>query len=161
MFWRDLKSHVTVWVGEVEAEKPWLAQRERPRSTAGIFFYRSGSYDLAIEQFVLVGMRAPHAPNIWSNLGAAYIDKRDFGKARAALDRALALKPDYGAALFHLAQLYDEQGEGLKVEECYRRVMQIEPHTERGWRAKERVEGIKPRIVFVSSGENREKEDRN
>jgi superkiller protein 3 len=132
--------------------------RRRSKGTAvehcqlGIFFYSKGSYDLAIEQFILAGKRAPHAPNIWSNLGAVYIDKHDFGKARAALDRALALKPDYGAALFHLGQLYDEQGDGQKAEECFRRVMQIEPHTERGWRAKERVEGIKPRIVFVSSG---------
>ncbi|HEY6331342.1 MAG TPA: tetratricopeptide repeat protein [Blastocatellia bacterium] len=133
--------------------------KKRPQGTAaehcrlGMFLYGKGSYDLAIEQFQLALRRAPHAANVWSNLGAAYIDKKDFTKARQALEHALALKPDYGAALFHLGQLYDEIGEAQKAEECFRRVMTIEPHTYRGWRAKERALGIKPRVVMVDTGD--------
>ena len=123
----------------------------------GMFFYSKGSCDLAIEQFLLAARRAPHAPNVWSNLGAAYLDKRAFTKARAALDRALVLKPNYAAALFHLGQLYDEIGDLARANECFKRVVQIEPHSDRGWRSKERLDGVKPRFVMAPGsldGEN-------
>jgi tetratricopeptide (TPR) repeat protein len=130
-----------------------MTRRSKKASVAehlrlGVFFYRSGSYDLAIEQFLAASKRAPHTPNVWLNLGATYIDQGELAKAKMALERALRLKPDYGSAFFHLGQLYDEDGDAEKARECFKRVILLEPHSEIGRRAKERVEGFHPRVVL-------------
>lgn len=114
----------------------------------GVFFYRSGSYDLAIEQFVVASRKAPDLPNVWLNLGAAYLDKGELSKANDALRRALSLKPDYASAFFHLGQLYDRQADPEKAGECFKRVIELEPKSELGRRARERVEGFHPKVVF-------------
>lgn len=72
-----------------------MARRTKKATVAeqlrlGVFFYRSGSYDLAIEQFLAASKRAPNTPNVWLNLGAVYIDKSELAKAKIALERALA-----------------------------------------------------------------------
>ena len=72
-----------------------MARRTKKATVAeqlrlGVFFYRSGIYDLAIEQFLAASKRAPNTPNVWLNLGAVYIDKSELAKAKIALERALA-----------------------------------------------------------------------
>jgi tetratricopeptide (TPR) repeat protein len=114
----------------------------------GVFFYRAGSYDLAIEQFLAASRRAPHTPNIWVNLGATYIDKGELENAKGALERALQLRSAYASAFFHLGQLYDKQTREKKARECFKRVVELEPHSELGRRARQRVEGFQARVVF-------------
>jgi tetratricopeptide (TPR) repeat protein len=109
----------------------------------GVFFYRRGSLDLAIEQFLAASKRSPHAPNIWLNLGAAYIDKNDLGNAKAALEHALTLKPDYASAFFHLGQLYDKQADAENAFSCFNQVITLEPHGELARRAREQLEGFR------------------
>jgi superkiller protein 3 len=113
----------------------------------GLFFYRSGNYDLAIEQFIAASKKAPRAPNVWLNLGVVYIDKGDLVKAMVALEKALELKPNYAPAYFHLGQLYDKRGEDEKASECFNRVIELEPRGELSRRARERLEGFHPKIL--------------
>jgi tetratricopeptide (TPR) repeat protein len=130
-----------------------MARRTKQATVAehlrlGVFFYRSGNYDLAIEQFLAASKKAPHTPNVWLNLGASYIDKGELLKAKAALERALGLKPDYASAFFHLGQLYDKQANNEKARGCFERVITLTPHSELGRRARERIDGFHPRVVF-------------
>jgi len=117
----------------------------------GRCFYSQGSYSLAIEQFTLAAKRAPHAPNIWSNLGAAYINAGDLAKARNALDRAFQLSPDYATAYFHLAQLCEKTGEPEKAKGYYKRVVELTPNSEIGRRAREEVEDRRPKIIWAGT----------
>jgi tetratricopeptide (TPR) repeat protein len=114
----------------------------------GVIFYRSRSFDLAIQQFLLASKKAPHAPNVWNNLAVAYIDKGELDKAMLALGRALKLKPDYVSAHFHLGQLFDKRGENEEAVECFNRVIELDPYGELGRRAKERIEGFRPKFVL-------------
>jgi tetratricopeptide (TPR) repeat protein len=129
--------------------------RKNKRATAydhlklGVIFYRSKSYDLAIEQFQLARKQAPHAPNVWNNLAVAYLDKGDLDKAMSALQHALKLKPDYASAHFHLGQLYDKMGDREQARVSFKRVMQLDRHGELGRRAKERIEGFHPKVVLA------------
>lgn len=114
----------------------------------GLIFYRSKSYDLAIEQFELARKKAPHAPNVWNNLGVAYLDKGEMEKAMSAFQRALELKPDYASAYFNLSQLFEKLGDQEQVRECLKKVIQLDEHGELGRRAKERIEGFHTRVIF-------------
>jgi len=128
--------------------------RRNKRATAydhlqlGVIFYRSKSYDLAIEQFLLARKKAPHAPNVWNNLGVAYLDKGELDKAMSALQRALTLRREYASAHFHLGQLYDKLGEHEQARDCYMKVMELDKYGDLGRRAKEQVEGFRPRVIL-------------
>ena len=114
----------------------------------GAFFYRSGSYDLAIEQFVAASKRAPHLPNVWLNLGVAYIDKGELQKAKESLERALKLKPDYPPAYFHLGVLYERLGDLERARESFNRVIDLDRYGELGRRASEIVGGSFEKVIF-------------
>ena len=128
--------------------------RRNKRATAydhlqlGLIFYRSKSYDLAIEQFQLACKQAPHAVNVWNNLAVAYMDKGELDKAMSALQHALKLNPRYASAHFHLGQLHDKLGNNELARDCYLKVIEFDKHGELGRRAKERVEGFHPRVIF-------------
>jgi len=113
-----------------------------------VIFYRSRSYDLAIEQFLLARKLAPHAPNVWNNLGVAYMDKGEVDKSMSALQRALELNPEYPSAHFHLGQLYDKLGNLEQARECYKQVIDLDKYGELGRRARERIEGVRPRVIM-------------
>jgi Tfp pilus assembly protein PilF len=78
----------------------------------------------------------------------AYIDKDDLNKAKAVLDRALKLKPDYASAYFHLGLLYDKLGDLEKARESYKRVIELDRYGELGRRANEMVGGFNPKVTF-------------
>jgi Tfp pilus assembly protein PilF len=69
-------------------------------------------------------------------------------KARHALERALKLNPDYVPAIFHLGQLCDKLGEDESARKFFRRAMELDPSGEFGHRARERIEGFRPRVSF-------------
>jgi Tfp pilus assembly protein PilF len=132
---------------------PKVARRNK-RATAydhlqlGLIFYRSKSYDLAIEQFQLARKQAPHAVNVWNNLAVAYMDNGELDKAMSALQHALKLNPRYASAHFHLGQLHDKLGNIDLARECYKKVIEFDKHGELARRAKDRIEGFHPRVIF-------------
>lgn len=114
----------------------------------GLIFYRSKSYDLAIEQFQLARKQAPHAVNVWNNLAVAYMDNGELDKAMSALQHALKLNPRYASAHFHLGQLHDKLGNIDLARECYKKVIEFDKHGELARRAKDRIEGFHPRVIL-------------
>ena len=61
---------------------------------AGVEAQKQGRLDAAIEEFRKVTQVAPDLPAAFVNLGAAYVQKRDYALAIPAFERALALNPD-------------------------------------------------------------------
>ena len=65
---------------------------------AGLHAKQSGDVDTAIREFTVATELAPNLAAAFVNLGAAYIEKKDFGKAIPPLEKALQLNPDLPGA---------------------------------------------------------------
>lgn len=62
------------------------------------------------------------------NIANVYADLlRDDARARAQLEKALAARPGYPAALFNLGGLAEQQGDVQQARACFRRCMEAEP----------------------------------
>lgn len=120
----------------------------------GVTFFQSGAVDLAIEQFSLAIKRAPWVPSYWLNLGVALLDKDSLDEAQSALDHALALQPNNQSAYYHLAQLHKRRGNEQAVRSAYAKAVQLNPHTYLADRAREYLEGWRPRIVTQSDSDS-------
>jgi tetratricopeptide (TPR) repeat protein len=114
----------------------------------GVIFYQSKCYDLAIEQFMLAKKLKPHAPNVWNNLAVAYMGKGELDRAMSSLRRVLELNPEYASAYFHMGQLYDKLGDADAARECYKKVIEFDRYGDLTRRARERVEGIHPKVIL-------------
>ncbi len=126
-------------------KRPTVAERIR----LGAYFFATGALDLAIAQFVAATRRAPHSATAWMNLGAAYLEKKDWARAEESLQRALKIRPDFAAAYYHLAQLCEERGENDRTKQYYRRAADLAPHTDLGRHALELATDWRPRL-FIS-----------
>jgi tetratricopeptide (TPR) repeat protein len=112
----------------------------------GVTFYQSGAIDLALEQFRRATKQAPWVASYWLNLGIALIDKEALEEAESALKRTIALDPHSQSAYFHLAQLYRKWCDGAAVRESYQRAIELGPDTYLARRAREGLEGWRPRF---------------
>ncbi|MER3426509.1 MAG: hypothetical protein C4334_00195 [Pyrinomonas sp.] len=128
-----------------------MARKRRARGSEhnqlGVTFYRSGALDLAIEQFELATRRAPWASSYWLNLGVALLSKGILDEAEAALSRALELDGESQSGYFHLAQLYEERGDEAAARGAFKKVIDLDPRTHLAQRARERLEGWRPRLL--------------
>lgn len=116
----------------------------------GVTFFQSGAVDLAIEQFRLAIKRRSWVPSYWLNLGIALLDKGVLDEANSALERALALQPDSQSAYYHLAQLYKKRGDESAVRNAYEKTIELGPRTYFADRAREYLQGWRPRIVTLT-----------
>ncbi len=136
-----------------------MARRTKARACEhnqlGVSFFQSGAIDLAIEQFKVATKRAPRVPSYWLNLGVALLDKGSLVAAEASLKRTLSLNPQSQSAYFHLAQLYKSRGEDdAAVRDAYEQAIALDPHTYLAQRAREHIEGWRPRIIRRTGHEN-------
>src|SRR5438046_3076289 len=80
------------------AQSIMLAQTITPEAIeharAGVEAQNQGRLDVAIEEFRKVTQIAPDLPAAFVNLGAAYVQKRDYPLAIPAFERALVLNPE-------------------------------------------------------------------
>jgi protein O-GlcNAc transferase len=116
------------------------------RNQLGVSFYQSGAIDLALEQFKRATRRAPWVASYWLNLGVALIDKDLLEEAESALERALELNPESQSAYFHLAQLFHKRHDDVSVRKCYEQAIELGPDTDLGRRAREYLDGWRPRF---------------
>jgi Flp pilus assembly protein TadD len=58
--------------------------------------------------------------------GLAYMVKRDFPDAAAALEKCIALKPDFSEPLNNLGTVYDEMGQKDRAEAAYKKAFEID-----------------------------------
>jgi len=66
-----------------------------------------GDYDSAIARLTSINDLDPNHPEVYYNLGIAYLKKEDFPKAVAALNNAVTLKPDFSEAYYSLGVAYE------------------------------------------------------
>lgn len=113
----------------------------------GVSFYESGAIDLAIEEFRRATKRVPWVATYWLNLGAALLDKAEDEEAESALMRALRLNPNSQSVYYHLAQLHKKRGDKVATRATYEKLIELGPHTHLAERAREYLEGWRPRII--------------
>jgi len=81
-----------------QTAKAQLPNQHEVDDTLGWIYYKKGMADRAIESFENSTLKAPTNANYAYHLGLAYQKAGDTAKARAELERALRLKPDFEGA---------------------------------------------------------------
>lgn len=101
----------------------------------GLLYYNLGialatareDYDGAIAAFQ-EGLRlAPDDPELWYNLGAAYLSKRDFARARDALQAALERDPDHHDARNNLGHALLGLGDRAGARAAWEEILRTDP----------------------------------
>jgi serine/threonine-protein kinase len=82
----------------------------------GVFHYWANEYDEAIRQIKTVNEMAPNFANPYVWLGCVYLEKKDFGRAIAALQRAVDLSDRAPVALANLAIAKARAGQTQEAE---------------------------------------------
>lgn len=90
---------------EKGGDKPDSQKVASLANALGETILQQGRYTEAITRFAEAVQLAPDIPRYWYNLGVVYQRLGNSDEARAALDKALALKPDYVAAQKALQEL--------------------------------------------------------
>jgi len=75
----------------------------------------------------------------WSDLGGAYLQAGEAGRAETALNRALALTPDAVPVLGNLANLKKQMGDAPAAAGFYRKILTQIPNSARAWEELARV----------------------
>jgi Flp pilus assembly protein TadD len=80
----------------------------------------AGDANYAIEKLTLAaGIKKMNDPDVYINMGEAYRDLQDGGKAQSAYENALTLNPNYARASYRIGKIYQTQG--VRQEEIYMR----------------------------------------
>jgi tetratricopeptide (TPR) repeat protein len=80
--------------------------------------------ELRLKEFLL---QYPGYPGAHVNLAIIHVNNEDDGAARAAIDTALAINPDYAPALNQLGMLLRRNGNFLEAEAAYMKAVTASP----------------------------------
>ena len=102
-------------LGPGRAVTPWIvANRVRDRLdelfAAGVGANRAGAYDDAVTYFTLAAGLDPNCLECLYNAGVAYTALERWSAAERAFEEALAVRPDYAAAYYGLANVLTRSG---------------------------------------------------
>lgn len=67
-------------------------------------------------------------PQIQNNLGAIYILKSEYSKAKPYIEKAIAIDPDYSDAQSNLGEIYKNEQENDRAIQCYLKSIKINPN---------------------------------
>ncbi|HYB50107.1 MAG TPA: tetratricopeptide repeat protein [Burkholderiaceae bacterium] len=96
-----------------EAERGFLALTRSnpelggPHANLGMIYRRADKTPQAVSELEFAVRDSPLQPVYWNQLGIAYRQQGQFGKARQAYERAIALDPNYASANLNLGILFD------------------------------------------------------
>ncbi|NOZ42989.1 MAG: tetratricopeptide repeat protein [Alphaproteobacteria bacterium] len=95
----------------------------------GILLKQHHHYDAAIAAYgEALKYNISRPEEVHLNMAVIYTDHlRQEQKARAALETALKLKPDYISAQFNLANLYEQSGDKAAAEGLFRKIIDRDP----------------------------------
>ncbi len=89
------------------------------------------NYAKAIANFKRATEVNPSDPELWKNLGEAYMAAHFYEKAEKAFYRALELKPDYGEVMFDLGLLYENWNKLREALKWYKKAAGLDTYDER------------------------------
>jgi len=95
-----------------------------------INYMRSREYDKALAAAANLEKKQPDSPLTYNLKAAIYLAKRDAPNARANLERALSLKPDYAPALYNLARLDLAEKKPDQARKRYETILAKDPSNE-------------------------------
>jgi thiol-disulfide isomerase/thioredoxin len=98
------------------SEQPAPAPEGEPASfseafAAGIAFLRLGDAHSAVQAFETARKANPHAPEVYANLGFAYLELNQPAASRTVFERASAIAPMQANVYFGLAEALDALGD--------------------------------------------------
>jgi len=96
------------------------------RVQRGDVLHARGSCDLAVVEYREALKLAPADASLHNKLAICQQRLGRLAAARAGYERALELRPDYGAAWNNLGSLHHARGEYDEAVECYRRALEQE-----------------------------------
>lgn len=110
----------------------------------GVFFYSRGAYDLAISEFkhALKASLFP-VPQVHMNLGAAYLGKKLYTEAEAALRESVRLDPKSQMARMLLARTLLARGDRAQALQEFERAHAVGPATEQGQVAADEIRRLR------------------
>jgi len=76
---------------------------------AGVALANEGKYDESVAKFNEVIAKIPKCAECYTNIGGAYLRKKDYDQAEAAYKKALEVKPDSAEAYMGLSNVYNAQ----------------------------------------------------
>ena len=91
------------------------------RFLRGVILTEQGKQAEATAAFTQLTQEFPELPEPYNNLAALYAAQSQFDKARAALETAIKLKPDYATAFENLGDIY-----GRLAAQSYGRAQQLD-----------------------------------
>lgn len=89
---------------------------------------RTGRYDIAAQMYDVILAHFPESAEGHAGLGACYGAIRRYTDALPALERAVALKPDYFEAWCFLGEALVEQGKTAAAIDCFEKSLAIAPN---------------------------------
>ena len=99
------------------------------------YYIRKGNLDAALGPLSQLAQVIPSDPNVQIDIGDIYVQKKDYVKAKAAYDKALAMNAQSGGALLGLAQIAAAQGDLSGAESALQRAIAAEPKASAGYNA--------------------------
>jgi tetratricopeptide (TPR) repeat protein len=83
----------------------------------GVALKSAGKYDEAIAKFTEILTDVPKCPECYTNIAAAYVDKKEYDKAEESFKKALEINPDFVDAYNGLATMYNSQQKFKEAQE--------------------------------------------
>ena len=108
-------------------------------SNYGFYLQRNGQPEAAELQYQKALEYAPYLVDAHSNLGAIYIDRQEYERARGKLQEALRINSGFQDALMLMGLLEENLGQLSAAGELYGRVLKQHPNYGPGLSAKARV----------------------
>lgn len=85
------------------------AARAKALMSSGVDSLEHKDYSGALRSLLEATKYTPKDPDLWSNIGVAYVGKEDPAKAEEMFKKALSLNPKYNDAHLNLGVLYSQQ----------------------------------------------------
>jgi len=97
----------------------------------GLAAIGEANYAKAIANFKRAVQINPRDPELWKNLGEAYMLAHFYKKAEQSFRRALTLKPDYGEVYYDLGILYAQWGKDKEALKWLTKAANLDTYGER------------------------------
>lgn len=131
----------------------WLQRAAaHPTTAAEAHYYlgrilrQEGQSDKALGELSKSDQLKPDQPEVLAEMGAVYVQMRDFDQAQQELDRALHLDPNSYSANFELLQLYATRHDPRRAEQA-KKFEAIRGENDEQYRKTMRVLEIRPQTV--------------